>query len=96
MTDPEDPELLRCRAATRLRVVDGLIRAIELGWPLIQAVQESADRSDAASRLQKEPFGFDEVQAQHILDLTPHQRTRQGRERLEAEQRELNEVIGFR
>jgi DNA gyrase/topoisomerase IV subunit A len=85
--DPgEDPEFIRQQAIRRLGVLRAVIRAIDLGWPLIDAVESADSKAQALQRLAEAPFGFDPVHAVHILDLTLSRRTRQGRQLLAEEE----------
>jgi DNA gyrase subunit A len=94
--EDEDPELVRHRAQHRLHVVEGLIRAIDLGRSLDDAIESSSDAQDARARLMAEPFGFDELQALHILDLTLSRRTKQARDQLAEEAAALETILDER
>jgi DNA gyrase/topoisomerase IV subunit A len=93
MTPEELREHQGMVAANRLPIVDGLLRAIDMGWPLIEAIEVCADRSEAQRRLTEPPFSFDEVQAMHVLDLQLGQRTAERRRQLTDEKAELARVI---
>jgi DNA gyrase/topoisomerase IV subunit A len=91
--DSEDPAYIRQRAVERLRVLDGVLRAIDLGWPLVEAIEESGTKADAHEVLTGPRFGFDEVQAAHILDLQLSRRTKQGRAFIQSERDYLRSLI---
>ncbi len=76
--DPEveESEFQRLRAQTRLHIVEELLRALELGWQLIAAVDGAEDRVAAHAVLMAAPFGFDAVAAEHVLDMQLVGRTR--------------------
>jgi len=81
------------KAEARLHIVEGLVKAIDKIDAIIKAIRASADRAEARAKLMAKPFGFSEIQANHILDLPLGRLTRLGREELEAEQRELQATI---
>jgi DNA gyrase subunit A len=89
-----EEELLHARARHRLEIVEALSRAIELGWPLIEAIEGARDWAGAVQRLQGRPFEFTDVQAHHILDLTHARRTVQARTNLTDEAAELRTLLG--
>lgn len=71
----------------------GLIRAIDLGWALLEAVEGCDGRPSARDRLMSAPFGFDAYQAEHVLDLPIGRRTRSERAALDAEAVELERLL---
>jgi DNA gyrase subunit A len=81
------------KAQERLHIVDGLLRCIDQLDAVIAAIRESADRSEARSALMGDPFGFSELQANHILDMTLGRLTRLGRSELEEEADQLRAAI---
>jgi len=81
------------KAEERLHIVEGLLRAIDLLDAVIATIRASADRAAAREALMAEPFGFSEVQANHILDMTLARLTRLGRSELETEAAELAATI---
>jgi DNA gyrase subunit A len=83
----------RSSAQSRLNVVDGTIRALDFGLPLVAAIDSASDRADAKSRLMSAPFGFDEVQAEHILELPLSRRTHSARANLVTEAAELRSCL---
>jgi DNA gyrase subunit A len=91
--DGEDPAYIRQRAVDRLRILDGLLRAIDVGWPLVEAIEESGTKADAREVLTSPRFGFDEVQAEHVLDLQLSRRTKQGRAFIQSERDDLQSLI---
>ncbi len=80
-------------AQERLHIVEGLIKALDLIDEIIVAIRASADRASARTALMTEPFGFSEVQANHILEMQLVRLTRLGRENLESEAAEKREKI---
>ncbi len=93
-------EVVRRRSAYRLRraqerahIVEGLLRAIDQLDAVIATIRAAADRAAARLALQDDPFGFSEVQANHILDMPLGRLTRLGRSELEAELAALRETI---
>lgn len=81
------------KAADRAHIVEGLLRAIDLLDAVISLIRASQDRAEARSGLMAEAFGFSEVQANHILDMTLARLTRLGRSELEAEMAQLRTTI---
>jgi DNA gyrase subunit A len=81
------------RARDRAHIVEGLLLCIDQLDAVIAAIRSSEDRADARSRLMTAPFGFSEVQANHILDMTLGRLTRLGRSELEEEMAKLLELI---
>lgn len=81
------------RAEARLHIVDGLVRAVEMIDAVVKAIRASKDRAAARAKLMKEPFGFSESQAGHILDLALGRLTRLGSEELAQEREELRSTI---
>lgn len=82
-------EFERFKAETRLKVVTGLLRAQDLGWPLVAAVERCNDKAEARAVLMDPPFGFDVLEAEHVLDRTLGQRTKLGVESLDEERDSL-------
>ncbi|MFZ4584212.1 MAG: DNA gyrase/topoisomerase IV subunit A [Acidimicrobiia bacterium] len=81
------------KAEARLHIVEGLLKAIDKIDAIIKAIRASADRAEARGKLMAKPFGFSEIQANHILDLPLGRLTRLGREELDAERKELEATI---
>ncbi len=81
------------KARERAHIVEGLLRAIDMLDAVIEAIRSSDDRSAAREALMATPFGFSEVQANHILDMTLGRLTRLGRSELEEEMGRLREAI---
>jgi len=89
------------KALDRLHIVEGLLRCIDQLDAVIATIRASADRGEARTALMGERFGFTEVQANHILDMTLGRLTRLGRHELEEEYAalratvtELEEILG--
>ncbi len=80
------------KARERAHIVEGYLRAISLLDEIIAAIRSSEDRP-AAHRALVEDFGFSDMQASAILDMTLGRLTRLGREELESELRELRDTI---
>ena len=71
------------RAAERLHIVDGLVKALDMIDAVVKAIR--APRRTArprATRSMAKRFGFSEIQANHILDMTLGRLTQLGREEL--------------
>ncbi len=82
------------KAAERLHIVEGLLRCLDMLDEVVAVIRRSEDRGSARAALMEEPFGFSEVQANHVLDMTLGRLTRLGREELEGERSELRASIG--
>ncbi|MGP0030068.1 MAG: DNA gyrase subunit A [Acidimicrobiales bacterium] len=80
-------------ARKRAHIVEGLLRAIDLLDQVIATIRGSDDRASARASLMAEPFGFTEIQATHILDMTLGRLTRLGRTEMEEEMAKLRETI---
>jgi DNA gyrase subunit A len=81
------------KAEARAHIVEGLLKALDLIDEIITLIRGSDDRDAARQGLMAEPFGFTEVQANHILDMTLSRLTRLGRSQLEDELAELRRTI---
>ena len=81
------------RATERAHVVEGLLRAVDMLDEVIALIRSAADRPEARSGLMADPFGFSEVQANHILDTPLGRLTRLGRSELATELDELLATI---
>jgi DNA gyrase subunit A len=75
-------------------VVEALLRAIDLGPALDEAIESSADKAEARLRLTSPPFGFTPMEAEHVLDRMLWQRTRAARDQLEVEAADLRAELG--
>jgi DNA gyrase subunit A len=81
------------KARERLHIVEGLLACIDQLDAVIATIRASEDRAAARAALMAEPFGFSELQANHILDMTLGRLTRLGREELEEEATTLRATI---
>jgi len=54
----------------RIHILQGLLRAVELYAEVAEAAAHCTSRTEAMDALTQLPFGFSEVQADHVLDLT--------------------------
>jgi len=81
------------KAEARLHVVEGLVKAVEMIDAIVKAIRASNDRGAARATLMSEPFGFSEIQATYILDLTLGRLTKLGRDELLQERKELLSAI---
>jgi DNA gyrase subunit A len=81
------------KAQARAHIVEGLLKALDRLDQIIALIRSSEDRSTAREGLMAEPFGFSEIQANHILDMTLGRLTRLGRRELEEEMAKLRETI---
>ncbi len=81
------------KAEARAHIVEGLLKALDLIDEIVEAIKQSADRSEAKAKLMGDSFEFSERQADHILDMQLHRLTRLGRTNLENELAELMKLI---
>jgi DNA gyrase subunit A len=81
------------RANDRLHIVEGLVKALDMIDAVVKAIRAAKDRSAARDALMGKRFGFSEIQANHILDMTLGRLTQLGREELAAEKAELEATI---
>src|SRR3954451_16410952 len=81
------------KAQRRAHIVEGLLKALGMIDRIIAAIRQSANRSAAKEAMMAKPFEFSEIQAEHIVDLRPHQLTRLGQDELDEEMRKLRETI---
>ena len=70
------------KAEARLHIVDGLLKALDMIDAIVKAIRASKDRAAARTALMGKQFGFTEIQANHILDMTLGRLTQLGREEL--------------
>jgi DNA gyrase subunit A len=80
------------KAEARLHIVEGLRRALDIIDEIITLIRASANPTVAREGLM-ERFQFSQIQAQYILDLQLRALTGLEREKLEAEWRELIQLI---
>ena len=81
------------KARDRAHIVEGLLKALDMIDAIISTIRASADRAAARTALMADPFGFTEIQANHILDMQLGRLTRLGRSDLEEELAQLRETI---
>ena len=93
MADGQNTDFDRARGEARLSLVEGLIRALDSWDEISAAVASAVDRAEAARTLMGERFGFDEVEAQHVLDLRIATRTTSARGELEEERVRLRRQL---
>jgi DNA gyrase/topoisomerase IV subunit A len=86
-------EFERFKAETRLKVLTELLRAQDFGWQLVEAVERCKDKAEARAVLMEPPFGFDALEAEHVLDRTLGQRTKLGIESLAEERDSLSALL---
>jgi DNA gyrase subunit A len=86
-------EFRLAKARRRAHIVEGFLRALDLIDQIIAAIRASADRGGAIDALQREEFGFSEIQATEIVDMRLSTLTRLGRERLQEEMAQLRATI---
>ena len=92
MDDAHNPSASE-RLSARLRIVDGLVAAMEAGPPLLEAIQSCPDRRAAHQMLRSAPWNFDTEVAHHILDLPYGRNTELGRAELRSEVVELRQQL---
>jgi DNA gyrase subunit A len=80
------------KAEARLHIVEGLRRALDIIDEIITVIRASANPTVAREALM-ERFEFSQIQAQYILDMQLRALTGLEREKLEAEYRELIQLI---
>jgi DNA gyrase subunit A len=81
------------KARARAHIVEGLLRCLDQLDAVIALIRGSEDRPAARQGLMAAPFGFTEIQANHILDMTLGRLTRLGRAELDEEMARLRETI---
>ncbi len=81
------------RAQARLHIVEGLVKALDMIDAVVKAIRSSKDRAAARDALMGKRFGFTEIQANHILDMTLARLTQLGREELAKEKSDLEATI---
>ena len=81
------------RAEARLHIVEGLVKALDMIDAVVKAIRAAKDRAAARDALMAKRFGFTEIQANHILDMTLARLTQLGREELAKEKSELEATI---
>ncbi|HVJ98475.1 MAG TPA: DNA gyrase subunit A, partial [Acidimicrobiia bacterium] len=81
------------KAEARLHIVEGLVKALDMIDAIVKAIRASKDRAEARTKLMAKPFGFTEIQANHILDMQLARLTQLGREELEKERKELVALV---
>jgi len=81
------------RAKARLHIVEGLVKALDMIDAVVKAIRASKDRAAARDALMAKRFGFTEIQANHILDMTLARLTQLGRDELAKEKSELEATI---
>jgi DNA gyrase subunit A len=86
-------EFRLAEARRRAHVVEGLLRALDMIDAIIAAIRASDDKAAARVALMAEPFGFTEIQAEYILDMTLSRLTRLGRTELDTEMAKLRATI---
>ena len=79
------------RVVSRLEIVDGLRRGLDLGNELHDVVRRCADRGEARAAVIA--LGFSEPVAEHLLDLRVGQQTELARADLDAEAMKLREEL---
>lgn len=77
------------RTADRLHIVEGLLRALDLAEDIIRVSRGSVDPDAIRLALAREPFGFSEIQANHVLDAPVRSFSEETRASLEAEAERL-------
>ncbi|MBQ7689374.1 MAG: DNA gyrase subunit A [Clostridia bacterium] len=82
------------KAQDRAHILDALLRALDDIDEVIHILRSSKSIPDGKERLMAR-FGFDEVQANHIVQMRLGQLTGMEREKLESEMAELQEKIAY-
>ncbi|MCL6641166.1 MAG: DNA gyrase subunit A, partial [Candidatus Rokubacteria bacterium] len=81
------------RKRDRAHIVEGLLRALDRIDAIIELIRGSESADAARAALTAEPFGFTEVQANHILDMQLRRLAALERQRLHDEFEELRADI---
>ena len=81
------------RKRDRAHIVEGLLRALDRIDAIIELIRRSESADAARAALMAEPFGFTEVQANHILDMQLRRLAALERQRLHDEFEELRADI---
>jgi DNA gyrase subunit A len=81
------------KAAARLHIVEGLVKAVDMIDAVVKAIRQSKDRAAARDALMGKRFGFSEIQANHILDMPLGRLTQLGRDELAKEHKDLEATI---
>ena len=80
-------------ARSRLHIVEGLLRALDVIDEIITTIRASENTAAARVSLMAEPYEFSEEQANHILEMALSRLTRLGRTQLETEAAEKRTLI---
>jgi len=80
------------KAERRLEVVTGFIKAVPIANLIVDLVRASADRREAADQMIA-TWGFTEIQAQSVLDMTISRLTKLGVDKFEEERQVLEATI---
>ncbi len=80
-------------ARSRLHIVEGLLRALDVIDEIIATIRASENTAAARASLMAEPYEFSEEQANHILEMALSRLTRLGRTQLETEAAEKRILI---
>jgi len=80
------------KAEARMHIVEGLRRALDVIDEIIRIIRGSANPNAARDALMAR-FGFSQIQAQYILDMQLRALTGLEREKLEAEYRDLLQLV---
>ena len=81
------------KAAARLHIVEGLLKAVDMIDAIVKTIRGSKDRSAARAALMAGRFDFSEIQANHILDMPLGRLTQLGRQELVDETKELERTV---
>ncbi len=81
------------KARDRAHIVEGLLRALDMLDEVIALIRGSEDVDAARTGLMAKPFGFSEVQANHILDMPLRRLTSLEHQKLRDEHKELLATI---
>ena len=94
VTPAERARIDEGRAASRLHIVDGYVAAFDRLEEIGQAVRRCATRRQAVAALTAPVFGFSDVQAEHILDLSFAHQTEERRLAVVTERTDLRRRAG--
>ena len=81
------------RVHERLHIAEGVLHGLESWDEVSAAVAEALDRRTATETLQGAPFGFSDVQAEHVVDMRLATRTAAGRQNVVEEIARLRALL---
>jgi ParB-like chromosome segregation protein Spo0J len=77
----------------RLHIIEGLLRGLDLAEDIIRIARDSVDTDEIRRRLIAAPFGFSEIQANHVMSTAVRSFSGETRTALEQEAEQLRGEI---